>query len=169
MEAKRTAEAVLFAASRPVTVEELTAAGIKKKMLKQVMNELVHEYEDSAIEIVDMDGKFVMQLRNEYAEKVKMFAPMELSKGLLKTLAIIAYHQPVLQSKLKSIVGSQVYDYVKDLKDKGFIKAQREGRTKKIEATSYFYDYFGFNEKNKDKMRATLYKRLHDDEQKEKE
>lgn len=160
MEAKRIVEAVLFAASRPISEEELVVAGVKKRALKKAVEELIKEYEHSAIEIVDMGGRYVMQLRNEYAERVKRFAPMELSRSLLKTLAIIAYHQPVKQSDLKKIVGSQIYDHVKELKKKGFIKTQKEGRTKRVEVSSYFYEYFGFSKKNKEKMREMLYKKV---------
>lgn len=160
MEAKRIVEAILFAASRPVSEEELVTAGVKKRALSKAIEELVKEYAHSAIEIVDMGGRYVMQLRNEYAELVKRFAPMELSRSLLKTLAIIAYHQPVKQSDLKHMVGSQIYEHVKELKKKGFIKTQKEGRTKRVEVSPYFYEYFGFSTKNKEKMREMLYKRI---------
>ncbi|RLF50738.1 MAG: SMC-Scp complex subunit ScpB [Thermoplasmata archaeon] len=139
MEAKKIIEAILFAAARPVSMEELKKY-LKEREIKKAIKDLIEDYKQSAIEIVEIDGKYVMQLRNEYAEYAKKFAPMELSKALLKTLAIIAYHQPIKQSELKKIIGSQVYDYVKQLKKKGFIRTKKEGKTKVIELTTYFYD-----------------------------
>lgn len=159
MEAKKIIEAILFAAARPVSMEELKKY-LKEREIKKAIKDLIEDYKQSAIEIVEIDGKYVMQLRNEYAEYAKKFAPMELSKALLKTLAIIAYHQPIKQSELKKIIGSQVYDYVKQLKKKGFIRTKKEGKTKVIELTPYFYDYFGFDKKEKERIREILYKKL---------
>ncbi len=161
MEAKKIIEAILFAAGRPVAKEEILKVGVKKKDFDRAINELIKEYEDSAIEIVPVgEEKFVMQLREKYAGYASKFAPMELPKSLLKTLAIIAYHQPVKQSELKKIVGSQIYEYVRELKKRGFIKTRKEGRTKIVETSPYFYEYFGFDEKNKEKIKEILYKKL---------
>ena len=80
------------------------------------MDELKKEYANSAIEIAEVGGKYVMQLRTEYADYARKFAPMELSRGMLKTLALIAYHQPIKQSELKNMIGSQVYERVKEQK-----------------------------------------------------
>lgn len=164
MEADKIVEAILFVASRPVGIEEIMKAGVGKKNLEKAINELKNRYKNSAIEIVEVDGKYVMQVRNEFVEHVKKFAPMNISKSVLKTLAIIAYHQPVKQSEIKKIIGSQVYEHVKDLKKKGFIKTRREGRTKIIEVSNYFYDYFGFSKKNREKMKEILYRKIFNEE-----
>lgn len=164
MEADKVVEAILFVASRPVGVDEIIKAGVSKKNLEKAINELKNRYKNSAIEIVEVDDKYVMQIRNEFAEHVKKFAPMNISKSVLKTLAIIAYHQPVKQSEMKKIVGSQIYEHVKELKKEGFIKTKREGRTKIIEVSNYFYDYFGFSKKNKEKMKEILYSKIFNEE-----
>ena len=158
MEAKRIVEAILFAAGKPVSKEELKK--YVKGKVEEIIKELKKEYEKSAIEILEIDGKYVMQLKDEYAEYAKKFAPMELSKALLKTLALIAYHQPIKQSELKKIVGSQIYEHVKELRKKGFIRTKKEGRTKLVELTNYFYDYFGFDRKEKEKIKEILYKKI---------
>ncbi|KAA0013913.1 MAG: SMC-Scp complex subunit ScpB [Thermoplasmata archaeon] len=163
MEAKKIIEAVLFAAGRPVSRQELKKAfSFKNKSIDKAIMKLKEEYKNSVIEIVEIDDKYAMQLRNEYADYAKKFAPMEVSKSLLKTLAIIAYHQPIKQSELKKIVGSQVYEHVKELHKKGFIKARKEGRTKMIETSPFFYDYFGFDKKDKEKIKEALYKKMGD-------
>ncbi|HEC76029.1 MAG TPA: SMC-Scp complex subunit ScpB [Thermoplasmatales archaeon] len=164
MEADKIVEAILFGAGRPVGIDEIIKAGIKKKNLEKAIDGLKKRYENSAIEIVEIDGKYVMQIRSEFAEHVKKFAPMNISKSVLKTLAIIAYHQPVKQSEMKRIVGSQIYEHVKELKKKGFIKTRREGRTKIIEVSTYFYDYFGFSKKNREKMKEILYSKIFNEE-----
>ncbi|RLF44855.1 MAG: SMC-Scp complex subunit ScpB [Thermoplasmata archaeon] len=161
MEAKRIIEAILFAAGRPISKEEIIKAGVRKKEIEEAVKELMKEYKNSAVEIAIIDdSKYVMQLREEYAKYVKKFAPMELSKSLLKTLSIIAYHQPIKQSELKKIIGSQIYEHVKELKKRGFIKTKKEGRTKIVEASPYFYEYFGFDTKDKEKIKEALHKKL---------
>ena len=166
MEAKKIIEAILFAASRPVSVEEIVKAGVKKKEVEKGIEELKKFYSDSAIEIAEVGGKYVMQLKNDYASYARKFAPMELSRGMLKTLAIIAYHQPIKQSELKNMVGSQVYEHVRELKSRGFIKTRKEGRTKIIETTTYFHEYFGFDKSNREKVKKILYGKIAEEQKK---
>ena len=155
---KRILEAVLFISGKPISKEEIKEKlKFKGEEIEKAIEELIKEYKDSAIEISKTNGKYVMQIRREYADYVKKFAPMELSKSLLKTLAIIAYHQPIKQSNLKKIIGSQVYEHIKELRKKGFLNLKKEGRTKIVKLSQYFYDYFGFE---KDKIKDILYKRL---------
>ncbi len=158
---KKIIEAILFTAGKPVSKEEIKKdLKVKDEDIEKAIKELMKDYENSAIEIVEVNGKYVMQIRNEYVEYVKKFAPMEISKSLLRTLAIIAYHQPIKQSDLKQMIGSQVYNHIKELRKKGFLKVKREGRTKLIELTNYFYEYFGFEDKNREKIREILYKKI---------
>ncbi len=164
MEAERIIEAILFAASRPVSIEEIIKAGVKKKDVEKAMESLKRAYSKSAIEIVEVEGKYVMQLKNEYAEYARKFAPMEMSRGMLKTLAIIAYHQPIKQSELKNMIGGQIYEYVRELKNRGFIKTKKDGRTKIIETTPYFHEYFGLGDEKK--LKKILYAKVTEEKKK---
>ena len=166
MEAKRIIEAILFAASRPVAIEEIVKVGVRKRDVAKAMDELKKEYANSAIEIAEVGGKYVMQLRTEYADYARKFAPMELSRGMLKTLALIAYHQPIKQSELKNMIGSQVYEHVRELKSRGFVKTRKEGRTKIVETTSYFHEYFGFDKSNREKLKKMLYGKIAEEQKK---
>lgn len=158
MKEKRIIEAILFASSKPIGIDEIKkVVSLDKKEIRKLIKDLMKDYKGSAIEIVEIEGKYAMQLRNEYIEYAKKFSPMEISKSLLKTLAIIAYHQPIKQSELKRIIGNKVYEHVKELKKRKFIRTKKEGRTKIIELSSYFYDYFGFE---KEKIKEILYKRI---------
>ncbi|MCD6170981.1 MAG: SMC-Scp complex subunit ScpB [Thermoplasmata archaeon] len=163
MENKRIIEAMLFASSRPISLEEFSnAIKISKDEVKKEIKELMKFYKKSAIEISEINGKYAMQLRDEYTEYAKSFSPIEVPKSLLKTLALIAYHQPVKQSELKRMIGSGVYQYVKELKKRGFINTKKEGRTKRIELSNYFYDYFGIDKKNKE-IKEMLLKKMKQD------
>lgn len=159
MKAERIIEAVLFAASRPLSIEEIAeAVGMEKKVVKKAIEKLKNFYEKSAIEISEANGKYVMEVKAEYAEYAKKFAPVELKKSLIKTLSLIAYHQPIKQSDLKKLLGSNVYEHVRELKKKGFINTRKEGRTKLITTTQYFYDYFGIDKKDKEAIKNLMEK-----------
>ena len=108
--------------------------------------ELVQEYKDkgSAIEIVNMDGKYSMRIKNDYVNRVKQFAQeTEISKPALRTLAYISKHDGMLKSELARKIGAQIYDDVRELVEKGFIKTHKAGRTAKITLTEKFRTYFG--------------------------
>ena len=42
------------------------------------------------------------------------------------------------------------------LAEKGFINAKKEGRTKIIEVSQHFYDYFGIDRKDRDAIKKML-------------
>jgi len=48
----------------------------------------------------EIEGKFIMQVKREFAEKVRSIAPKELRSPVLRTLAMIAYHQPITVADL---------------------------------------------------------------------
>ncbi|KAA0002225.1 MAG: SMC-Scp complex subunit ScpB [Thermoplasmata archaeon] len=157
MKVERIIEAILFAASRPLALDEIAEAmKMDRKEVKKAIEKLKKFYEDSAIEIAEVNEKYVMEVKAEYVEYAKKFAPVELKKSLIKTLSLIAYHQPIKQSDLKKMIGSNVYEYVRELKKKGFINTKKEGRTKMITTTQYFYDYFGIDKKDKEAIKKMM-------------
>lgn len=145
---KRFIEAALFISSRPISLDEmkrLTGIGAVG-YLQNMVAELQREYNetDRAIEIIDVDGKYVMRVKNNYLERVKQFAQdTELSKGALRTLAFISKHDGVLKSELVKRIGSQIYEDVHELVECGFIKPQKAGRSAKLWLTDKFKKYFG--------------------------
>ena len=157
MKVERIIEAILFAASRPLALDEIAEAmKMDRKEVKKAIEKLKKFYEDSAIEIAEVNENYVMEVKAEYVEYAKKFAPVELKKSLIKTLSLIAYHQPIKQSDLKKMIGSNVYEYVRELKKKGFINTKKEGRTKMITTTQYFYDYFGIDKKDKEAIKKMM-------------
>ena len=63
-----------------------------------------------------------------------------------KTLAIIAFKNPVLQAEVIKIRGNKAYDHIKLLKDEGLLISEKSGRTKLLKLTPQFYDYFDIAE-----------------------
>ena len=143
---KNLLEAALFAAGGPITDAQLKALiNRSSAYVVQIMDQLIDEYRSrgSPLEIIRLDGKYVMQLKPEYSSKVMSVSPKELSPGVLRTLSIIAYYQPIFQNELVNIRGQSVYDHVSALLDRGLIEKTKEGRSFKITTTSAFCDYFG--------------------------
>ncbi len=147
-EIMKVVEAVLFSSDRPLRVGEIAKIGnLKSEEVSKAMRRLRKEYEerDGAIEIARIGNKYVMQLRREYVEYGYAMGKKELRDDVLKTLAIIAYYQPITQSKLRDIIGSKVYAHIDELKKRGLIYGKRAGKTMVLRTTKKFNEYFGID------------------------
>jgi segregation and condensation protein B len=139
-------EAALFAAGSAISLEKLTKiSGKPKKAVLLALKELMKAYSSkiSALEIINLGDRYVMQVKPEYAELMQEVAPKELSSPKLRTLSMIAYHQPLLQSDLIDMRGSGAYDHIKDLIKRGFVESIPCGKSRQLSTTSLFADYFG--------------------------
>lgn len=139
-------EAALFAAGGALDAATLgKLMGKPKKHVISIALDLVKEYASrgTGIEIIDLGERYVMQVKPKYTDVVRPLAPKELSAPMLRTLSMIAYHQPLVQSDLVDMRGNSVYDHIRELKERGFVEAVPHGRTKVLRTTSMFADYFG--------------------------
>ena len=112
------------------------------------------------MEIVKLGHKYALQLKSEAIEFGRRLAPQEIQAYLLRTLALIAHEQPMLQTELKFKLGDKVYEHVGELIELGMIKRESSGRTYELSVTSAFMEYFGINAKNQNEMKAYLEKAL---------
>ena len=167
MEDKALVEAALFVAGRPLSVKELSKAlGIKSlDYLEKLIELLAAEYVErkSAIEIVRVLGdKYVLQLKQDYSQRVVHLMPRpDLRTGELKTLALIAYLQPVEQSKIIKLRGSQAYEHIKHLVSMGLIYAEPHERTKLLGTTPKFAELYGFPENDPLIIKESFKKVIH--------
>jgi len=144
-------EAALYVAGRPLDLKILGSI-IKvqsKKRVQALLRTLSQRYFDrkGALELMELDDeRFVLQLKPKYAPRVKRLSirPL-LSPSPLRTLAYIAYKQPVTQAHLAAIRGSQVYSQIKELQDIGLIKFEKLGKTRILRTTELFSDYFNLS------------------------
>ncbi len=144
-EEKKLIEAALFISARPMSLEELrTLTGIGALgYLQNVMTELMKDYSERAIEVVQNEGKYEMRIRDDCLGKVKQFAQdIEITKSAIRTLAYLSKHDGMLKSELVRKIGTHVYLDVKELVDSGFVKATRSGRTSKLTLTEKFKKFF---------------------------
>lgn len=147
-EEKRLIEAALFISGRDMSLQELRSlTGIGALgYLKTVVEELQTDYasRNSAIEVLEANGKYSLRVRNDCIERVKEFAQdTEISKGALRTLAFLSKHDGMLKSTLVKKLGSRVYQDVKELVASEFVKQQKAGRSSKLWLTEKFKKYFG--------------------------
>jgi segregation and condensation protein B len=142
-------EAALYAAGKPLTLDELCkAAGTtsRRKALDAVRRVSARVNANfKAIEVTQVgESRYVLQLRKEFNPVAKKFATQQLlTRSVLKTLTMIAYFQPVSGSKLSTKKGSQVYEHLRILESMGFIASTIEGKNHLYRTTPFFSEYFG--------------------------
>lgn len=144
-------EAALFTSSEPLSVDYLSKlAGISKKEAKEILEKIYEEYknENHGIELFNNDEKYEFNIKGEYLDYVSHLTPhADLGKGLLKVLSLVAFQQPITQSKIVKTIGNRTYDYIKDLEKRKLIKAKKYKRTKMLYTTKEFMNYFGIKNK----------------------
>ncbi len=140
---KEILEAALFASGEPLDIGQLKNL-VRGKNARELLLQLAEEYiaRDSSIEIKEMDGRFIMQVKPEFAERVRSIAPKELRSPVLRTLAMVAYHQPITVAELVDRRGPATYDHVRELEESGFVSAVQQGRTRLLATTQRFAEYF---------------------------
>ncbi|MCF7866136.1 SMC-Scp complex subunit ScpB [Candidatus Woesearchaeota archaeon] len=139
-------EALLFASGRYLSEDQIIAmTDIPKKNLKKALNELIKHYDeiDTSLKIFEEDGFWKMNPKEDFSSIVqKVVSEAELDRPVMETLAVIAYKNPVLQSEVKDIRGSGIYDHIKLLEDKGYVTREKYGRTYKLKLAEKFFEYF---------------------------
>jgi segregation and condensation protein B len=157
--AKALVEAALFAAGRPISLRELSqVVGLPEGKIVTHLSMLAEEYlkRDSAIEIKRIGESHVMQVRADLAGDVSRMAPGELEAPVMRTLAIIAYDQPIKQSDVVAIRGNKSYGHIKELERMGLIRSEKTGRTLLLTTTKAFAEYFGLESDDPDSIRRIL-------------
>ncbi|MDI6917403.1 MAG: SMC-Scp complex subunit ScpB [Thermoplasmatales archaeon] len=158
----RVVEAALFSAGRPLTINEIKdATGLSENVIADSLEKLITEYNerDTALEVSKAGEKYVMQVKTGFAKHVVSLAPKEIPDRLLKTLALIGYHQPVKQVDLMRMLGAKVYEHVHELNEIGLVHAKKDGRTKILTTTKRFPEYFGINTADRKKISEWLAKK----------
>lgn len=157
--AKAAIEAALFASGRTVSLKELADLSSRSvEQAERLVEELAGEYaaRQSGLEIRRIGDGYSMQVRYALAGRIISFAPKEIAAPLIRTLAIIAYKQPIKQSHLVEIRGNKSYDHVKELEKRGLISSERCGHTKLLSTTRGFADYFGISSDSPQEIRRAL-------------
>ncbi len=163
MNSERIVEAELFSAAKPVTVTDLqTASGLDARTIRTALKKLMDEYNgsDRAIEIAKMGPRYAMQVKKEYATPAGRLAELKVPKDVLKTASLIAYYQPVLQSKMYDLVGAKIYEHVKQLIDLGLVRAKPKRKSVELTTTKKFIETFGIDARSRHDVKSWLEEEL---------
>lgn len=149
-------EAVLLAAGRPITVEQLLEMfeDNQRPTTEEVaaaLADLQQGYADRGVELREVASGWRVQVRPQYADVVSRLwqeRPSRYSRALLETLALIAYRQPITRGEIEDIRGVTVSTTImRTLHERNWIRVvgYREvpGRPELLGTTRDFLDYFG--------------------------
>ena len=144
-------EAALFIAARFLSVAEMVSiTGLSPIAISDAIYKLKQKYEATGLQIIELNGKYKMDVRQEYSHFVNALAVgnAEFSKAEQETLAIIAYKQPIKQSIVVKIRGNKAYEHIKRFLEYGLLKAKKLGHTQELRLSDKFYEYFNIGDKN---------------------
>ena len=151
IEQRKLVEATLFMAPKTVSFEYLRSnSGLSTHAeVLSLLKELKEEYDSkqTVLEVYfnEESKEALMRVCLPYLDKVKHLASESgFNKGVQKTLALIAYRQPVKQSEIIKYRNNKAYDHIKELDEKGFIAREHKGRSYILRTTKKFLDYFGY-------------------------
>ncbi|CCQ48732.1 SMC-Scp complex subunit ScpB [Crocosphaera watsonii WH 8501] len=140
-------EAILYLKGQPLSLMDIAqCAECEVDTAQEAMMELISDYayRDSALEVVETETGYSLQLRSVFDDLTDDIIPAELGKGALRTLAAIALKNPIVQTELIELRGSTAYQHVQELVEMGFVRKRRQesGRSYLLEVTNKFHQYF---------------------------
>src|SRR5213594_5264408 len=144
-------EAALYVSGRPLdfkTIGSVIGARSEEK-IRSIARAIAERYAnmDSPVQVLELpDGRFVMQLRPQFAKHVRKLSNRPLlTPGPLRTLSFIALRQPIPQSHVVRVRGKLAYQHVKQLKEMDLISYEKLGRSRTLRTTTTFADYFNLS------------------------
>jgi segregation and condensation protein B len=148
-ELSRAIEATLFAATEPMTADEIAEHVGVGDVIKGLRSVAQH-YAGHGIELVERGGRWHFQTAPDLAHLLRRTReePRRLSRAATETLAIIAYHEPVSRAEIEAIRGVQISKGTLDvLMDAGWVRpaGRREGPGRPLlyATTDAFLTHFG--------------------------
>lgn len=146
----RAVEALLFAATEPLTVDAIRAHLNDASDIPKALERLREHYDGCGIELVRRGERWHFQTAPDLAHLLRRDREesRKLSRAAVETLAIIAYHEPATRAEIEAIRGVQVSAGTIDvLMAAGWVRpaGRREvpGRPLTYATTPAFLDQFG--------------------------
>jgi len=151
-------EATLFGAGRSMSVTELCESlGYDEDEMLDCLYSLrstLKRRRGGALQIAEVGDRWAIEVKPDIAEHLPKEAKTELPKKLLKAASLIAYHQPMSQSRLVELLGQKAYDYVRELAQYGMIDRRKDGNTRRLTTTRRFSEAFGCPYTDRKKVKA---------------
>ena len=157
-------EALLFASGRPLSVRELTEnlRLADHRPVQHALRTLTRTYSgrQTALEVHRVGDRYALQLRESFVPEARPSTPVDMAPRTLKTLTLIAYHQPLVQSRLVRMMGETAYEEVDRLRESGFVHAEPRGSTLELTTTRQFAEQFGIASTKPEEIRRFLERKL---------
>lgn len=157
-------EALLFASGKPMSIHDLAEAlgAADPRSVLGAVRSLVQAYSgrQTALEVRRVGEKYSLKLREQYGPAAHGVTPVEMAPRTLRTLTLIAYHQPILQSRLARMLGDMAYEEVGRLRGLGLIRGDPRGATLELRTTRAFAEYFGIPSTRPEEIRLYLERKL---------
>ena len=151
-------EATLFGAGRSMSVDELcqSLGYDEEEMLDSLcaLQATLRRRRYGALQLSEIGKMWALEVKPSITQLLPKDVKTELPPKLLKAASLIAYHQPISQSRLVELLGQKAYDYVRELAQAGMIDRRKEGATRRLTTTRRFAELFGCPETERKKVRA---------------
>jgi len=152
---KHIIEAVLFAAGKPLSIDQLLRVFLdaeqpERDEIRAAIEELQKDYEERGIELVQVASGYRIQVGQEmepWVSRLTEEKPQRYSRALLETLALVAYRQPITRGEIEDIRGVSVSSSImKTLQEREWVRivGHRDvpGKPAMYGTTKQFLDYF---------------------------
>jgi segregation and condensation protein B len=147
-------ESILFAAGRPVKLNELTRSlQAEKTEVKAAIEEIKQATAESGIILLEKDDKYQLATCPENAKVVSDFLSAEVREKLtdaaIETLAIILYKQPISRAEIEAIRGVNSQYILRQLSIRGMIEKElstEDGRRYVYYTTLDFMRHMGIKD-----------------------
>lgn len=153
---KNILEAVLLAAEKPLTVQQLDNifSGDEdrptKDEIRKALHELDDEYIDRGFELKQVASGFRIQVKQDFGEWVGRLweeKPARYTRALLETISLIAYRQPITRGEIEEVRGVSVSsNIIRTLQEREWIKVLGHkdvpGKPALYGTSREFLDYF---------------------------
>ena len=146
----RLLEAILFAATEPLSEDQLAGRMPEGADINGLLQELKDHYANRGVHLLAFEDRWAFRTAPDLASKfhIEKDVVRKLSRAAVETLAIIAYHQPVTRAEIEEIRGVAISKGTLDmLLEIGWIKpkGRREtpGRPVTWATTDAFLEHFG--------------------------
>jgi segregation and condensation protein B len=151
-------EATLFSAGRSMSVTDLSEKlGYEEEEISEsiiTLQSTIKRRRNGGLQVVEIGGKWAMEVKPMIANHLPKETKSELPPKLLKAAALIAYHQPMPQSRLVELLGQRAYDHIRELAQAGLIGRRRDGNTRRLTTTRRFSEMFGCPHTDRKKVKA---------------
>ncbi len=149
----RIVEAMLFAATEPLSAEKLASLLPAGTDIQALIDDLTTNYQNRGINLVQIAGHYMLRTSPEvsFVLRRETVQQKKLTKAGLETLSIVAYHQPVTRADIEDIRGVAISKGTLDiLLDIGWVRMRGRrktpGRPVTYGTTDAFLRHFGLNE-----------------------